>query len=376
MQKLIKVLRKPLTSTFLAIIFGVLVAGVVLVCSGYDPLQAVNSLFRGIFSRPKYVFKVIEKSVPIILTGISVAFAFKTGLFNMGAEGQYIIGSVAAMIVGVKLNLPPILQVPIIILTGMLAGAIFGGLVGALKARFGIHEVITGIMFNWIAFYLCNFIVDSDAFHKPNTMRSLSINEAGFTTLFYKWKKSKEGIEYLKQNRWLSDILLKTDVNVGIVVALIVAVIIWILLYKTSVGYGIRAVGHNAKAAEFAGIGVKRNIMAAMLISGAICGLAAALTVTGVSPHAVYKLGMFENVGFNGLFVALIARTSPLGCILSGLFFGALNYGGNALQMDLGIPSEIMSIAIGSILFFVALAGVAPMIANKLAKRGGKKNAK
>ena len=376
MQKLIKVLMKPLTSTFLAIIFGILVAGVVLVCSGYDPLQAVNSLFRGIFSRPKYVFKVIEKSVPIILTGISVAFAFKTGLFNMGAEGQYIIGSVAAMIVGVKLNLPPILQVPIIILTGMLAGAIFGGLVGALKARFGIHEVITGIMFNWIAFYLCNFIVDSDVFHKPNTMRSLSINEAGFTTLFYKWKKSKEGIEYLKQNRWLSDILLKTDVNVGIVVALIVAVIIWILLYKTSVGYGIRAVGHNAKASEFAGIGVKRNIMAAMLISGAICGLAAALTVTRVSPHAVYKLGMFENVGFNGLFVALIARTSPLGCILSGLFFGALNYGGNALQMDLGIPSEIMSIAIGSILFFVALAGVAPMIANKLAKRGGKKNAK
>ena len=124
MQKLIKILRKPLTSIFLAIIFGVLVAGVVLVCSGYDPLQAVNSLFRGIFSRPKYVFKVIEKSVPIILTGISVAFAFKTGLFNMGAEGQYIIGSVAAMIVGVKLNLPPILQVPIIILTGMLAGAI------------------------------------------------------------------------------------------------------------------------------------------------------------------------------------------------------------------------------------------------------------
>ena len=98
--------------------------------------------------------------------------------------------------------------------------------------------------------------------------------------------------------------------------------------------------------------------------------------MTGVSPHAVYKLGMFENVGFNGLFVALIARTSPLVCILSGLFFGALNYGGNALQMDLGIPSEIMSIAIGSILFFVALAGVAPMIANKLAKRGAKKGAK
>lgn len=375
MQKTIKFLKKPITATFLAILCGTLVAGIILIFSGYDPIMALNSLFRGIFSRPKYIFKVIEKSTPIILTGISVAFAFKTGLFNIGAEGQYIIGSVAAMIVGVKLNLPPFLQVPIVILAGLLTGAIYGGLVGILKAKFGINEVITGIMFNWIAFYLCNFIVDLPMFHKANTMRSFSINESGFTTLFYKWKTSKEGIEYLRHNRWLSDIFLKTDVNIGIIVAVFVAIFVWFLLYKTSIGYAIRAVGNNAKAAEFAGIGVKRNILAAMTISGAICGLAAALTITGVSPHAVYKLGMFENVGFNGLFVALIARTSPIGCILSGLFFGALNYGGNALQMDLGIPSEIISITIGSILFFVALAGIVPLLADKLSKRS-EKNAK
>lgn len=372
MQKIIKILRKPVISTFFAILCGILVAGIVLIFSGYDPINALNSLFRGIFSRPKYIFKVIEKSTPIILTGISVAFAFKSGLFNMGAEGQYIIGSVVAMMVGVKLNLPPVFQVPIIILAGMLAGAAYGGLVGILKSKFGLHEVITSIMFNWIAFYLCNFIVDLPMFHKPATMRSFSINESGFTTLFYKWKTSKEGIDYIKQNRWLSDILLKTDVNAGIILAVIVAVAVWFLLYKTSVGYGIRAVGNNAKAAEIAGIGVKRNIVAAMTISGAICGLSAALTITGVSPHAVYKLGMFENIGFNGLFVALIARTSPIGCILSGLFFGALSYGGNAMQLDLGIPSEIISIVIGAILFFVALAGCLPLIADKLAKRGKK----
>lgn len=372
MQKIMKMLKRPFTSTLIAILCGLLVAGIILVMSGYNPIAALGALFKGVFSRPKYIFKVIEKSTPIILTGISVAFAFKTGLFNMGAEGQYIIGSIAAMIVGVKLNFPPVIQIPLIILTGMLAGAIYGGIVGILKARFGIHEVITSIMFNWIAFYLCNFVVDSQAFCKPNTTRSLSINETGFTTLLYKWKNSKEGIEYLKQNKWLSDILLKTDVNIGIIITIIVAIGIWFLLYKTSVGYGIRAVGLNAKAAEFAGIGVKRNIMAAMTISGAICGLAAALTITGTSPHAIYKLTMFENIGFNGLFVALIARTSPIGCILSGLFFGALSYGGNALQMDLNIPSEIISITIGSILFFVALTGVAPMLAAKLAKRGNK----
>ncbi len=375
MQTTVKILKRPFTSTLFAILCGLLVAGIILIVSGYDPIAALGALFRGIFSRPKYIFKVIEKSTPIILTGISVAFAFKTGLFNMGAEGQYIIGSVASMIVGVKLNLPPVIQIPMVILAGMLAGAIYGGLVGILKARFGIHEVITGIMFNWIAFYLCNFVVDSQIFHKPNTMRSLSINESGFTTLFYKWKNSKEGIEYLKHNKWLSDILLKTDVNIGIIVAIVVAIIVWFLLYKTTIGYGIRAVGLNSKAAEFAGIGVKRNIMAAMTISGAICGLAAALTITGTSPHAIFKLGMFENVGFNGLFVALIAHTSPIACILSGLFFGGLSYGGNALQMDLGVPSEIISITMGSILFFVSLTDVVPMLADRLAKRGNK-NAK
>ena len=369
MQRLIKILKKPITSTFLAIIFGILVAGAILFFSGYSPIMAFNTLLKGIFSRPKYVLKVIEKSTPIILTGISVAFAFKTGLFNIGAEGQYIIGSVVAMMVGVSLRLPAIYQVPIIFFAGMLSGAIYGGLIGILKAKFGIHEVITGIMLNWIAFYLCNFVVDSQTFHKPSTMRSLSINDSGFTTLFYKWKISKEGIEYLRQNKWLSEVLLKTDINAGILLAVVVAIIVWFLLYKTSLGYSIRAVGNNAKAAEFAGIGVKRNIMAAMTISGAICGLAAAITITGVSPHAIYKLSMFENIGFNGLFVALIARTSPIGCILSGLFFGALNYGGNALQMDLGIPSEIISITMGSVLFFVALSGVVPMVANKLAKR-------
>lgn len=372
MQTTVKFLKKPITSTLLAILCGILVAGIILIVSGYDPIAAFGALCKGIFSRPKYVFKVIEKSTPIILTGISVAFAFKTGLFNMGAEGQYIMGSIAAMIVGVKLNLPPVIQIPVIMLAGMLAGSIYGGLVGILKAKFGIHEVITSIMFNWIAFYLCNFVVDSQVFHKPNTARSLSINETGFTTLLYKWKNSKEGIEYLKHNKWLSDILLKTDVNVGIIVAILVAILVWFLLYKTSVGYGIRAVGLNAKAAEFAGIGVKRNIMAAMIISGAICGLAAALTITGTSPHAIFKLSMFENIGFNGLFVALIARTSPIACIFSGLFFGGLNYGGNALQMDLGIPSEIISITIGSILFFVAIADIVPTLADRLAKRGNK----
>ena len=375
MQKTIKFLKKPMASTLIAILCGFIVAGVILAIAGYNPFMAFASIVKGVFSRPKYIFKVIEKSTPIILTGISVAFAFKTGLFNIGAEGQYIMGSIAATLVGITLDLPPILQIPIIILSGVAAGAFFGLIVGFLKAKFGIHEVITSIMLNWIAFYLCNFIVDLERFHKPNTARTFSIKESGFTMFLYKWKTSKDGINYLKKNKWLSEILLKTDINYGIIIAIAVAIYVCFLLYKTTKGYSIRAVGFNPLAAEFAGIGVKRNIIAAMVISGAICGLAAALTITGTSPHAIFKLTMFENYGFNGMSVALIAGSSPIGCIFSGLLFSGLIYGGQTMQTELGAPSEIINIMIGTIVFFVALTKIVPTLADRLSKRR-KSNAK
>lgn len=372
MQKIIKILKRPITSTLIAIILGFLVSGIILAIIGYNPISAFDSLLNGIFSRPKYVFKVFEKSTPIILTGISVAVAFKCGLFNIGAEGQYIMGSIAATIVGIKCNFHPIIQIPLIFISAILAGAIFGLLTGFLKAKYGIHEVLLGIMLNWIAFYLCNLVVNSETFNKPSTSKTFSINESGFTTLFYKFKKSKEGIEYLRQNKVLSDIFLKTDINLGFLIAILVAVFIWFLLYKTTLGFSVRAVGLNNYTAEFCGIGVKRHITFAMALSGAICGLAAAIVITGVSPHGLNLLTMFENNGFNGLSVALIAKSSPIGCIFSGLFFGGLVYGGNAIQSDLKIPSEIINITIGSILFFVALTKIIPIIINKIKKRGVK----
>ena len=188
MKTLVKILKKPITSTLLAILCGFLVAAIVLLLAGYSPASSFAALFKGIFAKPKYISNVIIKATPIILTGLSVAFAFKTGLFNIGAEGQYIIGTVAAVCIGVKLNLPPALEIPIVVLSGVLAGAIYGGIVGLLKARFGIHEVITSIMLNWIAFYLSNYIVTLDAYHEPNSTSSLPVNESSFTMLLPKWK--------------------------------------------------------------------------------------------------------------------------------------------------------------------------------------------
>ncbi|WP_270566123.1 ABC transporter permease [Clostridium beijerinckii] len=353
MKTVAKILKKPVTSTFIAIFFGFVVSAIVLGIAGYNSIDAFSALFNGIFSKPKYISNTIIKATPIILTGLSVAFAFKTGLFNIGAEGQYIVGTIASTIVGIKLNLPAVLQIPLVILAGVAAGAVFGGIVGILKAKFGIHEVITSIMLNWIALYLSNFVVSTDVFHQP-------------------WKTSDAGMEFLSHHKWLSEVLLKTDVNIGIIVAIIMAVVISILLYKSAKGYELRAVGLNKDAAEFAGINVNRNIVQSMVIAGALSGLAGALAITGTAPHKLSTMAAFENNGFNGLSVALIAGSSPIGCIFGGLLYGGLLYGGQSVQSAIGAPSEIINIMIGTIVFFVALTKIVPALADRLLKRGEK----
>ncbi len=370
MKIMVKILKKPITSTLIAILFGFLVAAIVLAIAGYNPWQAFGALFQGIFAKPKYISNVVIKATPIILTGLSVAFAFKTGLFNIGAEGQYIAGTIAAVCVGVKLDLAPLIQIPLVVLSGMLAGAIFGGIIGFLKAKFGIHEVITSIMLNWIALYLSNFVVNTPAYHQPNSTSSYAIKESGFTMLLPNWKASKEGMAALKPHPWLYEMMLKTDVNFGILIAVIMAVVISILLYRSTKGYELRAVGFNRDAAEFAGINVSRNITQAMIIAGALAGLAGALAITGTSPHKISTMAAFENNGFNGLSVALIAGSSPVGCIFAGLLFGGLLYGGQSVQQEVGAPTEIINIMIGTIVFFVALTRVVPQLADKLEKRG------
>ncbi|OCA97923.1 ABC transporter permease [Clostridium beijerinckii] len=372
MKIVVKILKKPVTSTFIAIFCGFIVASIVLGVAGYNPIDAFSALFGGIFSKPKYISNTIIKATPIILTGLSVAFAFKTGLFNIGAEGQYIVGTIASTIVGIKLNLPAVLEIPLVILAGVAAGAVFGGIVGVLKAKFGIHEVITSIMLNWIALYLSNFVVSTDVFHQPDSTSTYMINESGFTTILGNWKTSDAGMEFLSHHKWLSEVLLKTDVNIGIIVAIIMAVVISVLLYKSAKGYELRAVGLNKDAAEFAGINVNRNIVQSMVIAGALSGLAGALAITGTAPHKLSTMAAFENNGFNGLSVALIAGSSPIGCIFGGLLYGGLLYGGQSVQSAIGAPSEIINIMIGTIVFFVALTKIVPALADRLLKRGEK----
>ncbi len=369
MNKVEKFLRGRFASALVAVIIGFAVAAVVLVAAGYDPIASFGALLSGAFGKPKYISNVFIKATPILLTGISVAFAFKTGLFNIGAEGQYILGTVLATVVGCSLNLPMPLQVPIVLLSGMVGGALLGAFVGWLKAKFGIHEVITSIMCNWITFYLCNFVVMSDAFHKPNSTSAVPVNPSSYTILFGMWKKSEAGKQFLAGIPWLREILLKTDLSAGFLIAVVVAVIISIVLKRTKLGYELRAVGLNRDAARFSGIAVERNIVLSMLISGAISGLAGALSITGTSPHTITLLAAMEGYGFNGMSVAFIAGCAPLGCIPASILFASLIYGGMSVQQAMGVPSDIINIMIGTIVFFTALPGIAPFFANKIQRR-------
>ena len=369
MDRISKIFKNQITFVIIAITVGFLIAAVVLGLTGYNPLEVYSILFKGMFSKPRYMMNIIIKASPIILTGVSVAFALRVGLFNIGVEGQYIMGTIAASVAGLTLNFPPLIQFPLVLATGAIAGGLYGTIAGYLKAKKGIHEVITGIMFNWIAFYLGNYIVSLERFREPGTTTTYLINPAGLDPI-YNWKMSEAGQAMLQQSTFLKEVLGRTSANIGIILAIIIALFISFLLNKTTKGYELRAVGLNKFASKASGINVEKNTMQTLMIAGLIAGLAGAASVTGVSQR-LYELMALENYGFNGLAVALMAGGSPIGCIFAGLLFAGLNYGGGTIQLEIGAPSEIIDILIGTIVFFMALVNIVPMIMDWINKKKG-----
>ena len=363
--------RNRLGTTLISIILGLLVGALVSLIAGFNPIEAYGIMFKGVSANSKNISWTIIRSTPLILTGISVAFAFKTGLFNIGAEGQFIIGSLAATLVGYFFKLPPIIHPIVAILAGCLAGAIWGGIAGLLKSKFEINEVITTIMLNWIALYLSNFIVFLDKFKRANRDASQRILETASTNILGKWKTSEAGVAFLKNNKFLKDFL-NPPVNYGFIIAVLISILVWYILKNTKLGYELRAVGHNKDAAEYGGINVGKNVIVAMMIAGAISGLAGATQVLGVSKETAV-LATMEGYGFDGIAVSLIAANSAIACIPAGLLFGGLKYGGSKLQSSIGAPQEVINITIGVIVLFVAMPKLIDMIISVWRREGGGK---
>lgn len=339
--------------TFIAILFGFLVGAVLLVFAGISPAEAYVKLFTGVFSKLKFVMWAVIYASPLIFTGLSVAFSFRTGVFNIGAEGQFVVGSIAACIVGIVVDAPAIIHVPLCILAAAAAGSLWGVVVGFLKVKKGINEVLSFIMFNWIAFYLSNYIVNLDYFHKEGGGEATKDILDSAKILLPKAIRQATGC---------------SSANYGIVLAVIAAVLIWFLINKTTLGYQLRAVGFNRHAAEYGGINADRAVMTAMAISGALAGLGGAVQLMGMSMR-VSQFASQESYGFQGITVALIASSNPIGCIFAGFFYGAMKYGGTKLSL-IDAPSEVVDIIMGTIILFIAVSHIFKKII--LSKKGGK----
>ena len=340
--------------SLLSILLGLLVGAIVLMISGRSPIVVYGAMIEGIIGKPKYIAWTIIKATPYILTGLSIAFAFKTGLFNIGAEGQFIVGALVATLVGVGVDLPAIIHIPLTILCAAVAGGLWGSIAGFLKSKFGINEVIVCIMLNWIAFYFSNFMVSNSFISVANSESSVAINDSA--SIGISWMKGLVGPA--------------TSVNWGIVISIILVFVVWFILNKTTLGFELKAVGHNKDAAEYAGIDVSKSMLKSMAMAGILAGIAGAIQVMGVT-HNITVLAAQEGYGFDGLAVALIANSNPIGVIFSGLLFGAFKYGGIKMQ-SVNAPSEVINIVIGSIVYFIALSNGLRILYQKMKEKRAK----
>ncbi|HIT68310.1 MAG TPA: ABC transporter permease [Candidatus Aphodomonas merdavium] len=345
--------------TLISILIGFAIGAVALLIADYNPLVAYGSLFSVIFSSTKTMsYCFVEYATPYILTGLSVAFSFKTGMFNIGAEGQYVMGAVAAMLVGVFVKLPGVLLVPLCILAAIAVGVVWGGLVGYLKVRFGSHEVLCMIMFNWIAYYFSNYIVNHPG-----------VNVGGGKT----WSLPIQDEAKITISQWFGKNVVSTNTHFGIFIAIACVLAMYYIINKTTFGFRLKAVGSNRSCAEYAGINANRCVILSLAISGALAALAGGLQVLGVT----YKINQFatqESYGFNGITVALIGATNPIGVLLGGWFFGAMKYAGTRIKMLDGsrVPKEIIDIIMGCIVLAIATSNLLRMAVVRHEMKGGK----
>lgn len=320
-----------IATPLIAVLFSILVGAVVIAMAGVNPVYAYGQLLYGAFGTVNNFAETLVKTTPLLIIGIGLAIAFRANLINIGAEGQMIIGAIVATFVALKLpNLPMVLAVFIVILTGFAGGALYAAFPGYLKANSGISEIITTIMLNYIAISLLGFLLDG---------------------------LMKEPGGYFPQtalvpvNTELLRIIPSTRLNIGFIFALLTIPAYYILIFRLPIGFKIRAVGLNQNAAQYAGIKVKRNIILAMVISGGLAGVAGAIEVFGIH-HRLYN-GFSAGYGFDGIAIALLGGLNPIGVPLAALFFGALRVGANAMQNVVQIPVAVTFIIQGAAVLFI-----------------------
>ena len=288
----------------------------------------------------------ILQAAPLIMTGLSVAFAYKTGLFNIGAAGQYTVGAFLALYFAIVLKMPWW----VCLIASALGGAIWGAIPGIFKAFLNVNEVITAIMFNWIGLYAVNTLIyqgGTGPMFNLKTTKTFTLKESAPQALLPSFNVNVGGKPYFGKMFMPS---------IGIFLAIAVAVIIWVIINKTTFGYELKACGHNKNAAKYAGINEKRNIVLSMTIAGALAGLGAGLFyLSGSKEWEPLVSTALPATGFNGISVALLASSNPIGCIFSAVFISHITVGGGFMTAKL-FPSEVSDIISGVVIYLCAFS--------------------
>lgn len=344
-----RALLVPTLALLVALIFGAIIIALTdidaLRLLGEDTLGALGqmadgvwvayrSLILGAFGSIYALSETLFAATPLILAGLAVALGFKAGLFNIGANGQMIIGGMAAIWVGLHIQLPAILHIPLALLAAILAGAIWSGVAGFLKARTGAHEVITTIMLNFVALFLVEFLLKTPLFQEPgrnNPLSEMLPVSARFPAIF--------GKDY--------------RLTIGLLIALAAVYFVYWLLFRSTVGFEFRAVGFNPAAGRYAGMKVAWLYVLVMGISGGLAGIAGANQVMGAAPYQVTS-AFAGTIGFDAIALALLGRSHPFGVLWAGLLFGALKAGGRQMQAAAQIPLELVVVVQALIIVFIA----------------------
>jgi len=339
----------PLISIVLALLVGALViwfSELLLPNHQFDwalPLVAYRSLIEGSIGSPSAITQTLVQSTPLILAGLSVALGFKAGLFNIGAGGQFLIGALGAVWMGVIVaDQPPVIAIPAAIAAGLAFGAFWGFIPGILKAVSGAHEVVTTIMLNYVAISVLAWAV-SGPLKVPGSPSPIT-HDVGNAAL---------------------PIIIGDTGHLGIVIAFAMTVVVQWLLFRTTLGFEIRTVGANPDAARYAGMRPRTLIVLTMSLCGLLAGLAGTIVVLGVTHTMTSSFG--TTVGFDAIAVALLARSNPYGIIFSGLLFGAMRAGAGLMQINAGLPPELIDVLQATILLFLVTG---PVLSRVLRLRG------
>lgn len=341
------------SSSIIAIACGLLFGLAILLIS--NPAQAFSGIMMilqgGFTDGVQGIGQMLYLATPIIMTGLSVGFAFKTGLFNIGASGQFTAGAFAAVYAGVKFTfLPPGFHCLAALLAALLAGAVWGMVPGFLKAFFNVNEVIASIMMNYIGMYLVNMLIRQTVYDQ---VKNQTLPVAAGANL------PKAGLDKLFPG---------TNINIGILIAVCFVILVHIVLNKTTFGYELKACGKNSRASKYAGINEKRNIVLSMAIAGALSGIGGALLYLADSGRYMQVLDVIAAEGFSGISVALLGLSNPAGILFAGLFIGHITVGGYNMQLFDFVP-EVIDIIIAAIIYCGALSLLFKELINRLQMR-------